>query len=50
MITEQIPPQTPDRRIALLIDADNISHAKAAATLGELSKYGTTHIRRAYGD
>ena len=41
---------TPDRRIALLIDADNISHSKIAAVLGELSKYGTANIRRAYGD
>jgi uncharacterized protein (TIGR00288 family) len=50
MITEHIPSQTPGRRIALLIDADNILYTKAAAILGELSKYGTTHIRRAYGD
>lgn len=40
----------PDRRIALLIDADNVSHAKLAAILAELSKYGTANIRRAYGD
>ena len=39
-----------DRRIALLIDADNISHTKIAAMLAELSKYGTANIRRAYGD
>ena len=39
-----------DRRIALLIDADNISHSKIAAILSELSKYGTPNIRRAYGD
>ncbi len=41
---------TPDRRIALLIDADNLSHSKVAAILAELSKYGTANIRRAYGD
>ncbi|OBQ64311.1 NYN domain-containing protein [Mesorhizobium loti] len=40
----------PDRRIALLIDADNVSHDKIAAILAELSKYGTANIRRAYGD
>lgn len=40
----------PDRRIALLIDADNVSHANIAAMLAELSKYGTANIRRAYGD
>lgn len=41
---------TSDRRIALLIDADNVSHGKIAAILAELSKYGTANIRRAYGD
>jgi uncharacterized protein (TIGR00288 family) len=41
---------TPSRRIALLIDADNVSHSKIAAMLAELSKYGTANIRRAYGD
>ncbi|MES2449927.1 MAG: NYN domain-containing protein [Pseudomonadota bacterium] len=40
----------PDRRIALLIDADNVSHSKIALILAELSKYGTANIRRAYGD
>ena len=39
-----------DRRIALLIDADNVSHGKIAAMLAELSKYGTANIRRAYGN
>jgi uncharacterized protein (TIGR00288 family) len=39
-----------NRRIALLIDADNVSHGKIAAILAELSKYGTANIRRAYGD
>lgn len=43
-------PATPGRRIALLIDADNVSHAKIAAILAELSKYGTANIRRAYGN
>jgi uncharacterized protein (TIGR00288 family) len=41
---------TPDRRIALLIDADNVSHGKIAAMLAELSKYGVANIRRAYAD
>lgn len=39
-----------NRRIALLIDADNVSHTKIALILAELSKYGTANIRRAYGD
>jgi uncharacterized protein (TIGR00288 family) len=38
------------KHIALLIDADNISHTKIAGILSELSKYGTPNIRRAYGD
>lgn len=40
----------PDRRIALLIDADNIAHGKIGPMLSELSKYGVANIRRAYGD
>ncbi len=39
-----------DRRIALLIDADNVPHGKIAVMLAELSKYGTANVRRAYGD
>ncbi|MDO7844562.1 NYN domain-containing protein [Sphingomonas immobilis] len=42
--------RAPNRRIALLIDADNVSHTNIAAMLAELSKYGTANIRRAYGD
>jgi len=43
-------PRGLNRRIALLIDADNVSHTKIAVMLAELSKYGTANIRRAYGD
>jgi len=50
MDNEDRPRGTSDRRIALLIDADNVSHGKIAAILAELSKYGTANIRRAYGD
>ena len=50
MNPDQPPHPTPNRRIALLIDADNVSHAKIATILAELSKYGTANIRRAYGD
>ena len=50
MENERPTAQTPNRRIALLIDADNVSHAKIAPMLVELSKYGTANIRRAYGD
>jgi len=47
---DQTGSPSPDRRIALLIDADNVSHGKIAAMLAELSKYGVANIRRAYGD
>lgn len=50
MNSTQVGTSTPDRRIALLIDADNVSCGKIAAMLAELSKYGTANIRRAYGD
>ncbi len=37
-------------RIAVLIDADNVSPSHAAAILEELARYGTPTIKRAYGD
>ena len=39
-----------DRRIALLVDADNITQSKIGAIVAELSSYGVANIRRAYGD
>ena len=50
MEADQTLSGAPGRRIALLIDADNVSHTKVAIMLAELSKYGTANIRRAYGD
>jgi uncharacterized protein (TIGR00288 family) len=50
MESDQPVSNAPGRRIALLIDADNVSHTKVAAMVAELSKYGTANIRRAYGD
>ncbi len=50
MDADQAAKTVPNRRIALLIDADNVSHGKIAAMLAELSKYGVANIRRAYGD
>jgi uncharacterized protein (TIGR00288 family) len=47
---DQPATQNANRRIALLIDADNVSHTKISLMLAELSKYGTANIRRAYGD
>jgi hypothetical protein len=40
----------PPRRIALLIDADNVVHDKLAAMLEALARHGTVPVRRAYGD
>ena len=40
----------PHARIALLIDADNSSATKIDLILNELSAYGQTSIRRAYGN
>ena len=50
MEQEQLISRAPNRRIALLIDADNVSSSKISLMLAELSKYGTVNIRRAYGD
>lgn len=50
MELEERARSTQDRRIALLVDADNVPHGKIAEMLAELSKYGTANIRRAYGD
>jgi len=50
MDSPEQPSAPPDRKIALLIDADNVSHAKIGEMLAELSKYGTANIRRAYGN
>lgn len=43
-------PELSNVRIAVLIDADNISAKHAEAVLEELATYGTTTIKRAYGD
>ena len=39
-----------EKTIALLIDCDNASHVAVEGVLNELSKYGITNIRRAYGN
>lgn len=38
------------KRIALLIDCDNVSHNAIAGVLDELAKYGTVNVRHAHGD
>lgn len=37
-------------RLAVLIDADNVSASHAAALLAELARYGAPTVKRAYGD
>jgi uncharacterized protein (TIGR00288 family) len=39
-----------DVRLAVLIDADNVSASHAAALLAELARYGVPTVKRAYGD
>ncbi len=39
-----------DKRIALLIDADNAPAAKLDVILAEVARYGVANVRRAYGD
>lgn len=39
-----------EKRIALLIDADNAPASKIDAILAEVARYGTANVRRAYGD
>jgi uncharacterized LabA/DUF88 family protein len=39
-----------ERRIALLIDADNAPAAKIDVILAEVARHGTANVRRAYGD
>jgi uncharacterized protein (TIGR00288 family) len=42
--------QLPERKIALLIDAENAPASKIDVILSELAKYGIPNIRRAYGN
>jgi hypothetical protein len=37
-------------RLAVLIDADNAQPGLIAPLLAEIAKYGTAHVKRAYGD
>ncbi|WP_119717012.1 NYN domain-containing protein [Cognatilysobacter tabacisoli] len=40
----------PERRIALLIDADNAPAAKIDVILAEVARHGAANVRRAYGN
>ncbi|MDE2497225.1 MAG: NYN domain-containing protein, partial [Xanthomonadaceae bacterium] len=37
-------------KLAVLIDADNAQPSLIEALLAEIAKYGTAHVKRAYGD
>lgn len=50
MHSNQSTKDNSSQKIALLIDADNISHEKISHIIAELSKHGAANIRRAYGD
>ena len=41
---------TKEKKIALLIDCDNVSHKSIEGVIDELSKYGKVNIRHAYGN
>lgn len=43
-------PMRPEAHIALLIDADNSPSSKIGLILSELSTFGVTNVRRAYGN
>lgn len=43
-------PNESTARLAVLIDADNAQPANVSALLAEVAKYGTAHVKRAYGD
>lgn len=38
-----------DKKFAVLVDADNISHRKIKDILDEIANYGTPTIKRIYG-
>jgi len=40
----------PERRLALLIDADNAPASKIDVILAEVARHGVANVRRAYGD
>ncbi|HEY2285045.1 MAG TPA: NYN domain-containing protein, partial [Streptosporangiaceae bacterium] len=39
-----------DAKLAVLIDADNAQPSITEGLLAEVAKYGTAHVKRAYGD
>ena len=49
-MTPSQEPQSQTRNMALLIDGDNAQPSLIANILAETAKYGTTTVRRVYGD
>ena len=43
-------PETPDAKLAVLIDADNAQPAGSAALVAEIAKFGVASVKRVYGD
>lgn len=41
---------TSGRKLAVLIDADNVSASKCAVLVNEIAKYGLASVKQAYGD
>ncbi|WP_298591254.1 NYN domain-containing protein [uncultured Kocuria sp.] len=42
--------RTEEKRIALLIDADNAPASKIDVVLAEVARHGAANVRRAYGN
>jgi uncharacterized protein (TIGR00288 family) len=49
LLTKEMRMSEP-KRIALLIDCDNVSHNSIEGVLDELAKYGMVNVRHAHGD
>ena len=45
-----MPDNNADRRLAVLIDADNASRTAMSAVMAEIAVYGTPTVKRIYGD
>ena len=45
-----MPSPPPQRRFAVLIDADNVSAKALEGLLAEVANYGTAMVKRIYGD
>ena len=41
---------TNEKRMAVLIDSDNVPYSNIGGVLNELTRYGTPTIKRIYGD